>query len=416
MARLRGGDRAWFDRSEPIQAKSAPLTPRPSAVVISDFVDGWPPVFGGSDPVERRRDLPRDQRPWPPLDGYVPEVVGGYLERLPLALVASGVVEAAEIWHHWRADTPPPFHRESPALARRAFRLDKEHAPFASNEMVEWVHAFGAPHILVVLGLGVAPALLEACANSVIIYNSIDAPALRVPPDVSRHVDLVITGAQWQSDVVTERHPGMATLIMPIGPEVAATDQFRPLGSPKDVDLIYVAAAQPYKRHDILFDALDRLPRDVKALCVFGYGEMADDLRARAAERELNVEFVGPPGVPFDEVNRLMNRARFGVVCGVDDGAPAILTEYMLAGLPVLANAGLSCGLQFITPETGIAAPSDRFADAIRDLREIAGTFDARAAVLERWTWPHSVAKLMEVVAPLCNMKQGQALRPDLRA
>ena len=48
-----------------------------------------------------------------------------------------------------------------------------------------------------------------------------------------------------------------------------------------------------------------------------------------------------------------MNRARFGVVCGVDDGAPAILTEYMLAGLPVLANAELRCGLQYILPETG---------------------------------------------------------------
>jgi hypothetical protein len=45
-----------------------------------------------------------------------------------------------------------------------------------------------------------------------------------------------------------------------------------------------------------------------------------------------------------------MNRARFGVVCGIDDGAPTILTEYMLAGLPVFANADLRCGLQFILP------------------------------------------------------------------
>jgi glycosyltransferase involved in cell wall biosynthesis len=384
-------------------------------VVISDFVDGWPPVFGGHDPGDRWRDLPEEQRPWPALDGHVPEVIGGYLERLPLALVASGVVDGAEIWHHWRADTPPPFHREGPALARRGFRLDGEHAPFASSEMVEFVHAFGAPHILVVLGLGVAPALLEACANSVILYNSIDAPALRVPPEVSRHFDVVITGAQWQSDVVIERHPGMATLIMPIGPEIAATNQFRPLGTPKDVDLIYVAAAQAYKRHDILFDALDRCPRDVRALCVFGYGEMGDELRAQAAGRNLDVEFVGPPGVPFDEVNRLMNRARFGVVCGVDDGAPAILTEYMLAGLPVLANAGLSCGLQFITPETGMTAPADRFAEAIMDLRDRAHRLDPRAAVLERWTWPHSVAKLMQVITLPCNMKQGRALFRDIR-
>lgn len=107
-----------------------------------------------------------------------------------------------------------------------------------------------------------------------------------------------------------------------------------------------------------------------------------------------------------------MNRAR----CGVDDGTPAILTEHMLAGLPVLANAGLSCGRQFITPATGMTAPADGFADAIMDLRDRAHRFYARAAVLERWTWPHSVAKLMQVITLPCNMKQGQAFFPDIRA
>ena len=87
------------------------------------------------------------------------------------------------------------------------------------------------------------------------------------------------------------------------------------------------------------------------ALGLFGYGEYADALRARAVALELSVEFVGPPGLPIVEVNRLMNRARFGVVCGVDDGARAILTEYMPAGLPVLADEALCCGLQFLRTE-----------------------------------------------------------------
>ena len=385
--------------------------------MISDFVDGWPPAEAPPSAEaarERWASLAEDERPWVPRNSYAPAVEGGYLERLPLALVAAGHVDSVEIWNYWRSDTPAPFRRESPVLARRAFRLDHEHAPFASTEMVEFVQAFGAPHILLVLGIGVAPPLLEACANSTILYNSIDAPALRVPPEVSRHFDLVITGAQWQSDIVIERHPGMATAIMPIGPEFAAVDQFRPLGTSKDVDLIYVAAAQPYKRHDILFDSLERLPRDVSALCVFGYGELADDLRRRAAEQNLDVEFVGPPGVPIAEVNRLMNRARFGVVCGVDDGAPAILTEYMLAGVPVLANERLSCGLQFILPETGRTASTESFAEAILAMREDAHTFDPRAAVLDRWTWPHSVARLQPLIFPPCNMKQGRAFSGDV--
>lgn len=384
------------------------LTDQRSVVVISDWIEG-PHRGHASD--DRRAALPTHatdptSRPWSGDGSASADVTGGYLERMPLALVAAGIVEQAEIWHHWRGEDEPPFRRDNAVLARRAFRIDDETAPFASSEMIAFVEAFGAPHILIVLGLGVEPALLDACADSIILYNSIDAPSLRVPSEVSAHFDLVITGAQWQSDEVEKRHPGMRSAILPIGPEFAAIDQFRPLGTAKDVDLIYVAAAQPYKRHDILFDALAQLPRDVRALCVFGYGEDADALRQRARNQNLSIEFVGPPGVPIDEVNRLMNRAKFGVVCGIDDGAPAILTEYMLSGLPVLANSGLRCGLQFILPTTGMTASTNRFADAILTMRETWAEFRPREAVLERWTWTHSVARLGEIIEQIHDAKQ----------
>lgn len=94
-------------------------------------------------------------------------------------------------------------------------------------------------------------------------------------------------------------------------------------------------------------------------------------------------------------MNRQINRARIGVVCGEDDGAPAILTEYQLAGLPVLANARLSCGLQFVTPETGLAAREGAdFAEALdRLVREHAG-YDPRPVALELWGWRPSMALL----------------------
>lgn len=107
---------------------------------------------------------------------------------------------------------------------------------------------------------------------------------------------------------------GTGTAILPIGPEFAGIDLFRPLAEAKRYDVIYVAAAQPYKRHDILCDALAQLP-GVSALCVFGYGDLAEPLRERAAREWLPIDFVGPPSVSFAEVNLLMNAARIGVVC-----------------------------------------------------------------------------------------------------
>ncbi|MBY3318623.1 glycosyltransferase family 4 protein [Rhizobium laguerreae] len=267
--------------------------------------------------------------------------------------------------------------------------------------MLGHIAAFGPPSILCVWGLGVSEDVLLACRSSFKIYNSIDAPALRVPFEVSRHFDLILTGSDWQSEAVCSRHPTIPTIIMPIGPEFASELTFRPIDIPKTYDVIYVAAAQAYKRHDILFRALGKLPGSTRALCVCGYGEMMDTLRSEVGELGINVDFIGPPGVPFAEVNRLMNQARIGVVCGIDDGAPAILTEYMLAGIPVLANSQLRCGLQFITPETGLVASPEKFHEGIRDMLARLETFKPREVVLANWTWPHSLRKLRPFIGGL---------------
>lgn len=393
--------------------QAAPLTRIPSLVVVSDRIDRR----GASDRCAapdwrdlRAPDLLADERPWRGADGPPPVVAGGYLERLPLACIAAGIVDQAEIWHHQLGGGQVPFVASDPRLGYRGFRFADPAPPFANHDMVDFVAAFGAPHILVVYGLGVSTELLDLCANSVILYNSIDAPTLRVPPEVSARFDLVLTGAAWQSAEVEARHPGMATAIMPVGPEFAAIDQFRPLGLPTDYDLIYVAAAQGYKRHDILLDAFRRLPREVRGLCLFGYGEEAEALRARIAAQDLSIDCIGPPGVPFEEVNRLMNRARFGVVCGRDDGAPAILTEYMLAGLPVLGNAELACGTQYILPETGMLAAADDFAAAIMAMRANCPRYRPREAVLARWTWPHTIERLRPLLAAAAAQKNNRNL------
>lgn len=382
-----------------METTAAGRTARPSIVVISDLVEGWPPH--DLSPEALREAADRDvaesgSDPFGefPAAGEKPPVLGGYLERLPLACVHAGLVRRAEIWHHARSHEVPPPRADNPWLTRRVFRLDAEQAPFASTHMLRFVERYGAPDILVVLGLGVDERVLQACERSVRIYNSIDAPALRMPPAVARHFDLVLTGAEWQSEAVRAALPGMPCAVMPIGPEFADPDTFRPLGTEKRFDVVYVAAAQGYKRHDILFDALANAPRRLRALCVFGYGEMGEDLRRQALERGLDVEFVGPPGVPFAQVNALMNEAHVGVVCGVDDGAPAILTEYMLAGLPVLANRDLSCGLQFITPKTGRTASAEHFGRALVEMLDGLSMFRPREVVMERWTWPHTVRRL----------------------
>jgi len=368
-------------------------------VVISDFRDGWPPASTVPVKADRLRAWTaraKDEQQELQTNAEV-MVEGGYLERLPLACVARGIVGRAEIWSHWRGESPPNDIADE-HLKRRAFMMNGTDYPFSSDDMLAHIEVYGAPTILCVWGLGVSEEILFACRDSFKIYNSIDAPALRIPSAVSRHFDLILTASKEQSEDVLACHPDMQVAILPIGPEFASPSTFYPIECRKDYDIIYVAAAQPYKRHDILFAALGRLPRTVRTLCVFGYGDNAAALRQDAAELGLNVDFIGPPGVPFAEVNRLMNRARIGVVCGVDDGAPAVLTEYMLAGLPVLANAELRCGLQYITPETGAVSNGSQFHLGIAEMLERLADFAPRAAVLRQWTWQHSIKKLQLLI------------------
>ncbi|MFK0276249.1 glycosyltransferase [Ensifer sp. NPDC090286] len=382
------------------KAMCVPMSKR-KLVVISDYQDGWPTAHAVSPKAERLRAWASslaDEGVESEAASHEIVVEGGYLERLPLACLAHGLVDLAEIWSHWRGDGPPQVLPAPMPIKRRSFFLDGPDTPFSSNDMLAHIEVYGAPSILCVWGLGVSEEILRACDRSYKIYNSIDVPALRVPPSISRHFDLVLTASQAQTSEVQARHPGMPCAILPIGPEFASPTTFYPIETSKEYDLIYVAAAQPYKRHDLLFAALTQLPRSVRALCLFGYGEDAEALRQQAAANGLNVDFVGPPGVPFAEVNRLMNSACMGVVCGIDDGAPAVLTEYMLAGLPVLANAALRCGLQYITPETGAVAAADEFHLGIADMLSRRHEFSPRAAALRDWTWPRSIEKLRHLI------------------
>lgn len=371
-------------------------------VAISDHCSQVPPAPAAPGPVDS--ELPRRVSPTTP-------VVGGYLERLPLAAVRSGLVEAAEIWSFTGADHHPTgYSVGSNGLGMRRFRADGHPAPYGSAAILKHIAAVGEPDILCVWGLGVTAGILEACPTSIKIYNSLDVDALRIPEEVSRHIDIFLVASAAQDGAVRARHPDALIAELPIGPEFASSVTFFPLDLPKEFDVIYVAAAQPYKRHDILFQALAALPRTIRTLCVMGYGEDADALRADAVSKGIDVTFMGPPGVSHSEVNQLMNRARIGVVCGVNDGAPAILTEYMLAGLPVLANKDLACGLQYIRPDTGRTASAEQFAATLWDMLCTPPALSPRDVVLRNWTWPHSMDRLIPLIKSARNLRRRECL------
>lgn len=175
-------------------------------VVVSDLVVGHREAPGWVIEPEPGVPAPVDTDRLQPLL----EVAGGYLERLPLACVKAGLADRVAIWHHLEPHLPHRYYVEHDLPVRRAFPLDERGPPVRSGAMRRHFERLGAPAILVVLGLGVDAGVLDACADPTIIRNSIDAPALRVPDAVAARFDLVLTGAQWQSDEVQRRVPAPA--------------------------------------------------------------------------------------------------------------------------------------------------------------------------------------------------------------
>ena len=337
------------------------------------------PVLDRGTLEERRATLP---------------VVGGATDRLPLACVKSGLVDYAEKLFYARPGQEITHGPAGPLVGYRTFRRSSQDPPFRSAQMASFLSTVGAPDMLAVFGLGVDAEILAACDRSFKLYYSGDCPPLRVPAEVSKYFDLILVGEQWQKDVVLARHPEASVAFLPRGPEFADPETFRPLNTAKEYDVVYVAAARDYKRHDVLFEALARYPGRLRCLCVSGHGNKRERIEEMATSRGLDVTFVGPPGVSPPQVNELMNKARIGIVAGVNDGCPAVITEYMLAGLPVVANANLRCGTRYITPETGVLAKPETFHEAIGEVLARRDEFTPRTYAMEHWTWPVSVSRL----------------------
>lgn len=132
--------------------------------------------------------------------------------------------------------------------------------------------------------------------------------------------------------------------------------------------LVIVSRIDPIKRIGLLLDALDAAP-DLADLPIdiLGTGWELDTLRARAAERHPNVQFLG---FQPDVAERLAQADMLLHLCPEEPFGLAIL-EAMAAGVPVLVPDRGGAG-SLVTPGVdGLHFHADDVADLRRALREL---------------------------------------------
>ncbi len=121
-------------------------------------------------------------------------------------------------------------------------------------------------------------------------------------------------------------------------------DTFRPMGLPKEYDLIFVGRLEANKGVGLLLKALQILSVNYnlnpKTLIV-GTGSLRKSLELQATSYKLQANFYGR-AKDSEEIAELMNKSKILVMPSYNEGGPRVVVEAMACGVPVLAtNVGL---------------------------------------------------------------------------
>ena len=184
---------------------------------------------------------------------------------------------------------------------------------------------------------------------------------------------------------------------------------FRPLpGVEKDIDIAMVAGWGAYKRHYAFFSALSRLRRQGHRPRVLLVGYAVDWTKETVLNQARyygvadQLEVV--EGVPYEQVNDVINRAKIHVLWSRKEGIPRAIVECMFAGVPSIVREGLNYGYKypFINEQTGAFSDEESLPRRILELLERSGEMRPRAWVLENMSCQRATEVLSTTLGQWC--------------
>jgi glycosyltransferase involved in cell wall biosynthesis len=223
----------------------------------------------------------------------------------------------------------------------------------------------------------------------------------------ARAAEHVVTHSQFTREDL-RRNYGVESEVLLLGVDV---DAFRPAGDDAAAAdahpyALSVGALHPLKGHELVVDAVGRLPAGARPrLVIVGdRGHEGPALEARAVR--LGVELDLRSGVPFAEVVELMQHATLVACAQVREPFGLVPLEAMACARPVVAvrDGGLVESVR--DGETGLLVPRDAqaMADAMArlladgELRERLGRA-GRATVEAQWRWDRYARDVDRVLA-----------------
>jgi glycosyltransferase involved in cell wall biosynthesis len=199
---------------------------------------------------------------------------------------------------------------------------------------------------------------------------------------------------------------GARFVVVPVGANTwTDPDVFKPLhGVNKDIDVVYVAAWAPYKRHWAIFKALSIMKsRGVRPRVVLvGYRATlsAKEIFDQACVFRVEdlIEFY--EDLQPNEVNLLLNRSKVHILWSRREGVNRAIVESMAAGTPCIVRSGFNYGFHYpyINERTGCFAEEEELPVVLAKMIEGYNTFQPRDTVVPAMTPQASTRRLNDAI------------------
>ncbi len=316
---------------------------------------------------------------------------GSSSKNVIFGLLQYGVIAAFEEWKFWSGALQEVRAHD---FTVRLFPCNEE---LESEALQRYVREHGQPEILWVEGPDFPPYLRQIfalCPASFKIVYSKDWRPWKIRQ--LGNYDLCLVDEDWEAQRVRQLHPQLNCAVWDKLIDYEQTHY--PIPGEKRYDVCCVAYLRARKNHELLFRAMAKLrDRKLKCVCIGDdrKGNRAE-LEKLAAELKLDVHFTGE--APKEEVNRLINQSKVGVMCSELDAAPRAILEYMAADVPVLVNAKLLAGARYVGPSAGLIKPPEEFHLGLAELLDHLQSYSPRAYLLKHYSFEKVMRKFIGIL------------------
>jgi len=178
----------------------------------------------------------------------------------------------------------------------------------------------------------------------------------------------------------------------------------------KQYDLVMIANWLKWKRHKLLFKALQKLEKEVGRVALIGYpieGRTSSEIRQLAHKMGGGDRIDIFENISAEEVGRIIRRSKVGIMLSKKEGANRGIYECFFSDVPViLTDQNIGVNRDHINTHTGLLAADGELFCHIRSMLAEHDRFETRSWALTNTGWDKSSRRLNDFLRTIAMEKQ----------